>query len=204
MNASSITALESCVPSAPAPGRERYARSRQMVSCLKSELLYSDKRARDLIFNAAEQALGDENTSPMMVSRLTREAVCRARAEASRRQFTFATWETAGRAVINAMLCARVLITPERTPIRRDVRAHASVVAGLSEHYRDATEAFLIEFLIRRMGDITTRDHTALAHVLFRHFDDRVPMDYFEDRVAILIASLVDRVELRGDQYLGK
>ena len=204
MNASGITARESCVPSAPAPGRERYARSRQMVSCLKSELLYSDKRARDLIFRASEQALGNEHTSPMMVSRLTREAVSGARAEANRLQFTFATWETAGRAVINAMLCAGVLLTPQGTPIRRDVGAHAAVVGGLSEHYRDTTEAFLIEFLIRRMADVTTRDHTALAHVLFRHFDDRVPMDYFEDRVAILIASLADRVELRGDQYLAK
>jgi hypothetical protein len=174
-----------------------------MVNCLKSEVLYSDKRARDLIFNAVEQAL-DEETGPMIVSRLTREAVSRARAEADRSQFAFSSWETTGRAVINAMLCAGVLLTPERTPIRRDVGAHAALVGDLSEHYRDATEAFLIEFLIRRMADITTRDHTALAHALFRHFDDRVPMDYFEDRVAILIASLADRVELRGDQYLAK
>ena len=204
MNASGITALDSCVSDTPAPRPERYARSRQMVSCLKSELLYSDKRARDLMFAAVERALRDEDSQPMMVSRLTREAVSRARDEADRLQFTFATWETAGRAVINAMLWAEVLITPERTPIRRDVGAHAAVVGGLRERYRDATEAFLIEFLIRRMGDITTRDHKAIAHALFRHFDDRIPMGHFEDRVAILIASLADRVELRGDQYFAK
>jgi hypothetical protein len=175
-----------------------------MVHCLKGEFLYSDKRARDLIFNAVEQALRDDETGPMMVSQLTREAVARARAEADRSRFVFANWETAGRAVINAMLCAGVLLTPERTPIRREVGAHAAVVGGVCEYYRDATEAFLVEFLIRRIADITTRDHTALAHALFRHFDDRVPMDYFEDRVAILIASLADRVELRGNQYFAK
>ena len=204
MNPYVIHAPESGVRDSSAPGFQRYGRSRQMVSCLKSELLYSDKRARDLMFNAVEQALCDEEPGPMMVSRLTRDALSRARAEAERSRFMFASWETTGRAVINAMLCAGVLLTPERTPIRRDVGAHAAVVGGLSEYYRDATEAFLIEFLIRRMSDVTTRDHTALAHALFRHFDDRVPMDYFEDRVAILLASLAGRVELRGDQYLAK
>lgn len=204
MNEYGISAQERCVRTLPIPGPQRFARSRQMVNCLKSELLYSDKRARDLIFNAVEKALCDRETGATMVSQLTREALSRARAEADRSQFAFASWETTGRAVINAMLCAGVLLAPDRTPIRRDVGAHAAIVGGLSERYRDATEAFLIEFLIRRMADITTRDHTALARVLFRHFDDRVSMDYFEDRVAILVAGLADRVELRGDQYLAK
>lgn len=202
MNQYSVGAPEICVPSSHSPASQRFARSRQMVSCLKGELLYSVKRARDLMFSAVERTLSDVGAGPMIVSRLTREAVARARIDADRLQFVLASWDTTGRAVINAMLCAEVLLTPDGVQIRRDVGAHAAVVVGLRDGYRDATEASLIEFLIRRMADVTTRDHTALAHALFRHFDDRVPMDYFEDRVAILIARLADRVALRGDQYV--
>jgi hypothetical protein len=55
--------------------------------------------------------------------------------------------------------------------------------------------------LIDRLRDVSTRDHTALAHALFRQFDRGVPLDDLEDRVVILLAQLADRVELDGDVY---
>ena len=45
------------------------------------------------------------------------------------------------------------------------------------------TEAYLIEFLIAKLGDISIRDHKALAHALFRQFDPSVSMEDLEDRV---------------------
>ncbi len=57
----------------------------------------------------------------------------------------------------------------------------------------------MLEFLIRTLGDVTTRDHRALAHALFRQFDRSIPMEDFEDRVAILLATLAGRVTLRDD-----
>jgi hypothetical protein len=179
----------------------RFARSRQMRDCLRSELLYSDKRPRDLLFNAVEDILQHGNPGPMMLSRLTREAASRARLDAERAGFDFQHWDTAAKAVLNAMLMAGVLQSADGTLILPGVAAHATVVAALRPDYRDATEAFLLEFLIRRLGDVSTRDHTALAHALFRQFDPTVLIEDLEDRVVILMARLAGRIELRNEVY---
>jgi hypothetical protein len=99
------------------------------------------------------------------------------------------------------MLCAGVLLSTDGHPIVPGITAQATAVAGLQDLHADITEAFLLEVLIRRLGDVTTRDHTALAHALFRQFDRGVPLDELEDRVVILVAQLADRVELRGELY---
>ena len=44
-------------------------------------------------------------------------------------------------------------------------------------------------------------DHTALAHALFRQFDSNISMEDQEDRLAILLAMLSERIELRGETY---
>jgi hypothetical protein len=75
-------------------------------------------------------------------------------------------------------------------------------VAALADDYRDRAEAFLLETIISRLGDVTVHDHTPLAHALFRQFDPCVPMHDLEDRVAILAARLADRVALDGDTYV--
>ena len=54
----------------------------------------------------------------------------------------------------------------------------------------------MIEFLIEKLGDVSTRDHKALAHALFRQFDPSISMEDFEDRVVILLATLADRLVL--------
>ena len=81
------------------------------------------------------------------------------------------------------------------------ITAQATPVAALKPRYQDISEAFLLRFLIDRLGDVTTRDHTALAHVLFRQFDRGVPLEDLEDRVVILLAQLADDVELRDEVY---
>ena len=55
--------------------------------------------------------------------------------------------------------------------------------------------------LIDWLGNVTTRDHKALAHALFRQFDPGVPLYDLEDRVVILLARLADEVELAGERY---
>jgi hypothetical protein len=113
----------------------------------------------------------------------------------------FGHWETVTKALVKAMLCAGVLLATDGNPILPGITAQATIVAGLKDEYVDITEAFLLEVLIRRLGDVTTRDHTALAHALFRQFDRGVPLEELEDRVVILVAQLADRVELRGELY---
>lgn len=180
----------------------KFVRSGQMIECLRAELLYSEKRARDFLFSAVELLLSEQDPgSPLILSRLTREAASRARAAAENAGYEFTNWDTASKAVVKAMLNAGVLISPDGTPIPTGITAQATAVARLAPHYQDLTEAFLIEFVVRSLDDVTTRDHTALAHALFRQFDPAIAIDDLEDRVVILLAMLADRVELRNERY---
>ncbi len=180
-----------------------FARSRQMADALRSDLLYSEKRPRDALFMAIEQILEEQAQTgePRMLSRLTREAATRARRRAARSGFEFRHWDTAGKAVVKAMLSAGVLLMADGCPIPPGITAQATPVASVRDGYKDITEAFLLERVIRRLGDVSTRDHRSLAHALFRQFDRGVPIEDLEDRVVILLAQLADRVELRDDTY---
>ncbi len=180
----------------------RFSRSSQMVHCLRSAHLYSEKRARDLFFTAIEGVVAEPSSAALIVARVTRQATARARLDAEHAGFDFTNWTMAGRAVINALLHSGSLLDPEGCPIAPGVAANAAVVRRLSGDFRDRSEAFLLEFLLRRLGDVTLRDHTPLAHALFRQFDPSIPMHDFEDRVAILAARLADRIELDGDRYV--
>jgi hypothetical protein len=166
-----------------------------MVNCLRGHFIYSEKRARDFLFAAAESLI-QTDVEPLILSRLIRTTSVRARQLASASGFEFPNWDAAGNAVIRAMLNAEVLLSRDGCPVPIGIAAQATPVTGLKQGYRDLTEAYLVEFLIRKLGDVTTRDHRALAHALFRQFDPSISMDYFEDRVAMLMATLADRVSL--------
>ena len=187
-------------PTRLVPGGQSSARSLQMVNCLRDGFLYSEKRARDLVFGAVEGTLQSNlngRVRHLILSRLAREAAIEARREAERIGFEFSNWDIASRAVINAMLAAGVLLTENGARIPMGIAALGTKIAGLKDGYRDLTEAFLLEFVIRTLGDVTTRDHRALAHALFRQFDRSISMEDFEDRVVILLATLAGRVVLR-------
>lgn len=179
----------------------RFVRSGKMVDCLRREGLYSEKRARDFLFSAIESSLSEPCRGPMIVSRLTREAAQRARESADQAGFEFDHWSIASRAVLKAMLSAGALLVEDGSPIPLGITAQATPVAALHDRYQDLTEAFLLECVIRGMGDVTMRDHTALAHALFRQFDPNVRIEDLEDRVVILLANLADRVDLRDEAY---
>ena len=166
------------------------------MNCLREHFIYSEKRARDFLF-AAVEGLISTTPDPLILSRLTRTSSIRAQQDAVAAGFEFSNWDAAAHAVIQAMLNAEVLLTcGDGSPVPIGIAAQATPVAGLKQGYQDLTEAYLVEFLIRKLGDVTTRDHRAVAHALFRQFDPSIPMDYFEDRVAMLMATLADRVML--------
>jgi hypothetical protein len=177
-----------------------------MADCLRRELLYSEKRPRDALFRVIEATIKEQSRTGQtrILSRLTRDAASRARHQAHRAGFEFHHWDTVSKAVVKAMLTAGVLLDSEGRPIPPGITAQATPVAGLRDKYQDVTEAFLLETLIQRLGDVTTRDHRALAHALFRQFDRDVPIEDMEDRVVILLAQLADRVELREDTYVAR
>jgi hypothetical protein len=184
----------------PPDSSPRFARSAEMVACLRRALLYSEKRPRDRLFDAIEAVVG--RSAVLTVLRLTRASAAAAGAAAQRSGFAFGNWDVASRAVVNAMLGAGVLLDGAGRPILPGVAAPAAIVDRLGPDHRDRTEAFLLEFLIRSLGDVTVRDHTALAHALFRQFDKTVSRDEMEHRVVFLLARLSDRLELSQETYL--
>jgi hypothetical protein len=205
-----VDSLERTVPPGNVPrgaasaSSVRFSRSRQMGDCLRRELLYSEKRPRDILFREIERIVSEatDGGEPKILSRLTREAAARARQHAEHTGFQFGLWDTASKAVVKAMLCAGVLLASDGEPISPGITAQASPVAALKDRFQDLTEAFLLRVLIDRLGDVSTRDHTALAHALFRQFDRGVPLEDLEDRVVILLAQLAGDVELRDEIYL--
>ena len=177
---------------------DRFLRSKQMVNTLRQDFIYSEKRSRDMLFLEFERVLR-EGGSRVTVSRLTREAAIRARNRAQLEGYELSNWDTAARATMNAMLRASVILAEDGYPLPLTIAAQAAPVYGLADRFRDHTEAYLLEFLIRKLGDVTVRDHTALTHALFRQFDRNISMEDFEDRVVILLAGLSDRVVLTPD-----
>jgi hypothetical protein len=177
-----------------------------MADCLRAARLYSEKRPRDLLFRTIEEILTEQQQSGRIriLSALTREAAMLSRLRARRAGLEFGRWDTASKAVAKAMLCAGVFVGPDDRPIPPGITAQASPVARVLPGYQDMTEAYLLEVLIRRLGDVTTRDHLALAHALFRQFDHGVPLEDLEDRVVILLARLAPRVELRDETYVAR
>jgi hypothetical protein len=190
--------MQSLQPATRAGNAQRPTRSQQMVGCLRESMLYSEKRARDLLFDAIEQILSRRGASPTL-SRLARESATVARLSAQRSGYEFSNWEPASKAVVNAMLHAGVLLSANATPILPGLAAQATPVAALDEKHRDRTEAFLLEFLIAKLHDISIRDHKALAHALFRQFDPSISMEDLEDRVVLLLATLAGRVSIGED-----
>jgi len=180
-----------------------FSRSREMADCLRRELLYSEKRPRDTVFRTIEQILAEQDRTGehRTLLRLTRDAVSRAAQDASSAPVR---WDVTGKTVVKAMVGAGVLLTPKGEPVPMGIVAPATPVATVRDQFEDITEAFLLETLIRRLTDVTIHDHRALAHALFRQFDRSVPLDDLEDRVVVLLARLVDRVELHGDRYVAR
>ena len=176
-------------------GKSEYARSAQLASVLRTAFLYSEKRARDCVFAAAETVLMTAAPPPTLAT-LIRSTLQAARDRASLIQYELLNSETVTRAVFNAMLRADVLLDLEGSPILMDLRAYATRVRSLAPDFRIQTEAFLLEFLIGTLGNIGTRDHLALAHVLFRQFDPNVPVTDLEDQLVTLLAAMDERIEL--------
>jgi len=166
-----------------------------MIECLQAEFLYTEKRARDILFREIE-AIVSAASQPIPVARLIRSAAARASRRAARLNFEPPNWNIASRATVHAMLAAGVLLREDGSPIPRSAPAPSAAAAALRPGFPEATEACLLEFLIRKLGDVTPRDRTALAHVLFRQFDASVPIERLEARVTALLEAMSHRIVL--------
>ncbi len=171
-----------------------------MINALREEFLYSEKRVRDILFRILEEKIG--RGTNLTVSRLARELAAAGRQQVQDPAIEPTNWDVVSKATLNAMVGAGVLLDEEGRSIRLTIAAQATKVAKIVPDYADRTEAFLLETLLRKLGDVTARDHTALAHALFRQFDRTVCMEALEDRVVTLLAGMSDRIGLaKGGTY---
>ena len=172
-----------------------------MIACLRKHLLYTEKRARDVIFQATESVMSEATGThrTIVLSRLTREIARMAGTCAAETGFAIPNWNLATQATLKAMVNAGAFLRSDGSPVVSSIETQATAIAAVKAGFRDLTEAYLLRFLISQLGDVNTRDHRVLAYVLFRQFDPSVPMDDLEDRVAVLLATLGDSVVLRED-----
>src|SRR6266849_5582648 len=133
------------VPTPATPAK--FARSRQMIDCLRAEFLYTEKRARDILFHEIQAALA-ASAQPIPVSRLIRTAAAHACRRAACIGLAFPNWNIASRATVHAMLAAGVLLRTDGSPIPRNAAATSAEAAALRPGFPDITEACLLEFLI--------------------------------------------------------
>jgi hypothetical protein len=106
-----------------------------MINCLRDSFIYSEKRPRDIVFRSLEDTLRGSGAGArrLILSRLSREAANDARREAQRIGFEFSNWDTASKAVINAMLAAGVLLTHNDARIPIGIAALGTAIVGLKE-----------------------------------------------------------------------
>lgn len=177
------------------------SRSGQMIDCLRKNLLYSDKRMRDIFFRATRKLIGqhERDGTSEMLSRFTRELESTGRAWGTAEGVEANNWDMPAKAVVNTMVRAGVLFDQRSNPIQAGVGANAAAISAISESFEQRCEVFLIEFLIRKLGDVTVRDHKALAHALLRQFDPNIAIGDLEDHVVFLISHLESSVALTED-----
>jgi hypothetical protein len=165
-----------------------------MVECLRGKFLYCEKRARDFIFDAVEEIIKRARGRRLRLHRLRRFSTDLARKNALARGYGFLNWEIGTKTTLHAMLRAGALQTHPNHSVSPHFRVETLEITGLLPDFRDRTESFLLGFIIQELGDVTTRDHTALAHALFRQFDPSVSREDMEDRVTFLLARLAGTV----------
>ena len=81
-------------------------------------------------------------------------------------------------------------------PLAHSAAADGTEVVEISPTVEDDAEAYLIEYIIRDLGNVTEFEHSPLAHAVLRQFDTGADMGALKDRVAFLISRIAERVSL--------
>jgi hypothetical protein len=180
----------------PAAAEKGHERTVQMQACLKKRFVYSPKLIRDYIFAALPADGGDDlSQHPMTVSQLVREASGKAEQAAAADKVDYKFWPVAANSVLENLLAAGVLLDEKKDTIKPGPAARGTKVHGLKPDFVDACEAYLLEYLVQNLGDITwPRDRTAIAHALFKVGPSRKEVYELQERVDYLLVRLRDRV----------
>jgi hypothetical protein len=177
-------------------GRQR---TDQMIQCLKQRRIYSPKTIRDYVFSALREATDQSSLIPLSASQLNRQVCSNAESKAKGDGVVYDYWYAASDALLEMMLGAGVLLDGEKRPIRPGLQARGTKVHNVAPNFEDCCEMFLLEHLIKTLGDVSLRDRTALAHALFKVDPKQKSIFDMQDRVDELLVKLQDRVSERSD-----
>jgi len=177
-------------------------RTEQMISCLKKRRIYSPKTIRDYIFKSLKETTTQSTLIPLSASQLNRQVCTTAQVQAKADGIAFDYWYAASDAVLEMMFAAGVLLDENKQPIRPSLQARGTRVHGIVPDFEDRCEAFLLEYLIKSLQDITQRDRTALAHALFKVDPKQKSIFDMQDRVDELLVQLQGAVHENDDGIL--
>jgi hypothetical protein len=177
------------------PVEKGHKRTVQMQECLKHRFVYSPKLIRDYIFAALRSRMGELPTKPVSVSQLLREAGTEAEKSAVSENVTFEHWPSALSGVLENLVAAGAFLDEKTKRIQPGPQARGTKVHEIVADFEDACEAYLLEYLISALGDVTwPTDRTAVAHALFKVGPSRKEVYELQERVDELLVRLQDRV----------
>jgi hypothetical protein len=177
-------------------GRER---TLEMIAALKHRRIYTGKQIRDYIFTALRSAMEQPNLIPLSTSQLVRQVCSAAEAQAKADGVSFTFWYAASDASFEMMLHAGVLLDENGKPIPSGIGSRGTKVHRIVPNFEDRCEVFLLEFLIKTLGNISSHDRTALAHSLFKVAPDKKSIYDMQDWVDELLVMLQDRISESED-----
>ena len=169
---------------------EKYPRSRMMRASVQKAKLFNEKPIRDLLFKSVKQIVTR--------GRLQLSALRRTLAEESFPASGFTDklkWDAQIYFFCRLLVFSGTLQGPGG-PLSHGAAADGTEVHEISPTVEDDAEAYLIEYIIRDVGNVTEFEHSPLAHAILRRFDPTMDMGALKDRVAFLISKISDRVTL--------
>jgi hypothetical protein len=139
--------------------------------------------------------MADLANTPVTVSRLLRETSDEAQKKAAVESVVFDHWPTATTGILENLVAAGALLDEQKASIKPGPQARGTKVSELQGDFEEACEAYLLEYLISALGNVTwPRDRTAIAHALFKVGPSRKEVYELQERVDELLVRLRDRV----------
>jgi hypothetical protein len=173
-----------------------------MIKCLKDRYIYSPKDIRDLFFRAFNEISPSLATEPLKAGAIAVAALNKAKEMALVEGIEYTYWPAAADAILEMMLAAGALERADGTTLKPSAHARAEKVSVIAPDFENRCEMFLLEFLVGKLGNVTVRDRTSLAHALLKVSPKEKQVFELQERVDELLLLLRDRMSEGQDGRL--
>jgi hypothetical protein len=186
---------------------KRQNRATKFEAALSKSRIGAIPETRELLFDAVEGIVSDLDGELVLVTELFSRAVKRAQEKAAEAGYTSEkNWPTAERCIRRLMLWAGVLIGEEEEPIADKIGSNSRRLVKLAPDFRRKCEAYLMEHIIEKLGDIKYDDDPYyLGLTLFRRGKERaVAPEELKDKADVILVYLEEngRIEMDTDRVV--